>query len=481
MEAERPNRLLMESLLTLVCHDDKYGAIIVSMVASDLFEGDLRTLADKAYEYWKKYKRAPKKHTPDLVSDILSDSSDRRAQTFRNMIVALQETQPDLNPNFILDDIKTFLESQKIKMIVLETAEKIERDPKRYIAEIKETWRSALRNSESNEFTTGLKLTETDRVINYLESYGSEFVTGVKELNENYIVPTRGTTTLFIAPTNRGKTWWLIDLGKNAINLRKKVLHVSCELSEEEVAGRYYQSLFAASKRLMEEVTLTGLKLIKYRSGGAQLEDFQEVIVKPQFALLSMKSRKILKDKFERLGPRTTNLIIKRFPMRKLTMAKLDAYLDYLADIENFVPDMLILDYIGVTKTDPKNHRISLGHNYEELFGIAVERNLAVVTAHQASKEGEKSETIYATHGAEDWSLIGTSDVVITYSQTKHERSYGIARLLVDKARAEKAGMSILISQNYAMGQFCFESHPFDTTSNVVWERLIRGEQESDT
>ena len=59
---------------------------------------------------------------------------------------------------------------------------------------------------------------------------------------------------------------------------------------------------------------------------------------------------------------------------------------------------------------------------------------------------------------AEDLSKSACSDVVITYNQTDAEKQLGLARLYVAKARMEEDRFIILVSQNYALGQFCLGS-----------------------
>jgi hypothetical protein len=54
--------------------------------------------------------------------------------------------------------------------------------------------------------------------------------------------------------------------------------------------------------------------------------------------------------------------------------------------------------------------------------------------------------------------MVGTSDIIITYSQTAAEKNLGLARLFVDKARHERDKFGILITQSYRTGQFVLES-----------------------
>jgi hypothetical protein len=87
-----------------------------------------------------------------------------------------------------------------------------------------------------------------------------------------------------------------------------------------------------------------------------------------------------------------------------------------------------------------------------------VERNMAGVTAQQSSKAGVTSKYVAATDVAEDWSLIGTADRVLTYSRTAQEGKYGLARLYASKSRGDEDDFAILITQAYKVGQFVLDS-----------------------
>ena len=62
------------------------------------------------------------------------------------------------------------------------------------------------------------------------------------------------------------------------------------------------------------------------------------------------------------------------------------------------------------------------------------------------------------THIAEDWSLLGTVDTAVTYSQSQDERGLGVARVYVDAARNAPDKWTAQITQSYATGQFCIDS-----------------------
>lgn len=442
---------LQENLLTLLATDDVNGKVVAQLIDVALFEGDYRVVAERCVKYWRQMHEAPKAHLADLFDDELQESS-RRSSTFKRIIRAINELSTSLNSAYILSQIQRFTRLQRLKAGILKSAEQLNQRQDIAIEEVEGIWNELLRTREIN-FDVGMRLFEYDRVLTHFENSTKEFTTGIPQLDDNHIVPYRGSALLFIAATGRGKTWFCINLAKQALLLRKKVVHISLEMSEEQVTQRYYQSLFSVTKR-NAEVSIAVLK--KDRFG--KIKSIEREKVKPEFSFESPHVREELEYRVNYWGAKLSNVLIKRFTPRSLSVAGLAAYLDNLETVERFIPDLLIVDYLGIMKTDTRDYRLSLGRTFEELRGLAVDRHIALVTPHQASKAGATARVVNETHAAEDWSLNGTADQVITLSMTDAEKAFGLGRLFVSKARSEKDKFGILFTHNYDCGQFALDS-----------------------
>ena len=81
MAEQRITKSLQENIVTLIAHDDIHGKIIVNTLDPALFEGELRTIAERCVDFWRQNNCAPKQHTQDLVTDILDDPHNRKANT----------------------------------------------------------------------------------------------------------------------------------------------------------------------------------------------------------------------------------------------------------------------------------------------------------------------------------------------------------------------------------------------------------------
>lgn len=457
MPDEKLNVSLQENLITILCHNDKVGKVVANLAQPEMFTGEYRTVAERAIAYWRKHKKAPgAAHSADILADIIEDPNNRKAKTYRTLLRNMLQLADEVNTDYVVDQLRRRARATRMMDAILKGAETLSANPDSGLEDVEQLMSDILRTRDVG-FDRGIDLLDVDHIINYLEQHSSEFRTGIKPLDQRNIVPARSAVLLFLAPTGRGKTWFLCHVGKHALLQRKRVVHITLELDAEQTAQRYYQDLFSMSKH-DEDVPVTRLRI---KDGN--FEDVRTIKVRPEmsFDQHSDRVRKYLRREVKQFESRLRNLIIKQFPQRSLDMNGLRAYLDTL-EAEGFIPDMVILDYIGITKTDVKNPRSTLGRAFEDFRAICQERKIAGVTAHQVSKRGMEAEMVRSTHVAEDVSLIFTSDVSLTYSSTPAEEKLNLARLFVAKARSEQDKFGVLITQNYKLGQFVLQSHLLD-------------------
>ena len=456
MSDETLSSVLQENLLTLLCFDDKHAIIIRGLVEADLFEGYYQEVARTVYTFIDSQKEAPKEHLPDLFDRII-EGKDRKATTFKNILHQLHQTKDGINTDFVMCRLAEFVRIQQLKGAMVQAIDifqsgKVGEDE---MSRIESIFSQAMKR-RLEVFDPGVMLGDKQRALDFLnKDEGEVFRTGVKELDRCMLGPLRKGLHLFIGLPKKGKTWWCVNLGKNAFLEGKRVCHITLEMSEEKMARRYYQALFAMCRRRptseLEALYQTRFDLDEL----GRLIGFEREELKPKLSLDDPEVRRKLEQKIDHLGLRLNRIIIKGFPTSQLTVPALEAYLDGLELQRGFTPDLLIVDYPMLMKYNHQYQRLMIGQIIKELRGIGVERNLAVAIVSQSSKRGAESSKVMDKHIAEDWSQIATADVVLTYSQTEAEKRLGLARLFVADARDEEDQFTVLISQSYSTGQFC--------------------------
>jgi len=448
---------LAENLLALLAFNPEYGRLVVGYIEPHLFENEAyRTLATRMRDYWRQHDKPPgKAHVGDLVADILQSPRNPHAAAYRTAITGMAVlTDAGINTNYVMEQLETFMRLQSFKHAILQSAEMIESRQHLALPDVEQLFSKLLRGQHSTSPRL-CRAGDLDQLKSYLARRKEhEFPTGIPLLDSRGVAPARGKLMVLLGQSGAGKSWWLIDIGRRAFWARKRVLYVTLELSKDAYLSRFHQNLAAWAWR--EEAKTTSVTRLRLQDD--KLVGFRREPVSVEVSLQDP-------DIANKLDQRNANQIgflnrvaFEEFGMRSLTVAQLRAVLDRLELTDNFIPDLMTVDYIGVLKTSSDNHRIELGHAVEELRALAVEKNIAIVTAQQVNRQGQSVKELTRDHIAEDYSPINTADFVLILQRNPREKQYKLARIRVDKARDAPDGFNLIVSQNYDHGQFVLQS-----------------------
>lgn len=466
---ERLSGALQENILTLLCFDDENCKILRAALTPQLFESSVfREVAGHAIDFIDQYGETIKDHLPDHLESILEGDDARKAASYKRLVDNLFQSRDSVNSAYVIQQLHKFVRLQTFKSGLIRAVEYVE-DGKIDEAEVEMT---KAMNTQSVAFEAGLSLSNAEDVVAIFDNPEEEgFELGIAELDRLGIQPRRKEMLTFMAPRGRGKSWFITHAAKQALLNRWSCVIITLEMSEKRYAARMLQSFFAISRR-DAEVRVT--KLVHGRDG--ELNDLvQEVITRDTMKDEDMRGK--LQKRAKREFIRRRPFRIKEFPPGTLTLAQLRAYLDGLERFEGFTPDVLLIDYPDLMQLDVKNLRMEIGQTFMGIRAIGVERNCATIVVTQGNRESERATTVTGDMAAEDISKLAISDVFLTYSQTIAEKGLGLARILVDKARNEDSKMSVLITQAYAIGQFCLDS--VKLKANEYWS-FMKDREETD-
>ena len=435
---------LEEAVLALLCFSPENSPKIAIALTSDLFSTRTnKKIAETALTYIEKYGQPPGSQLEYLLESDMTRGEEGKLLT--RTVETLKKQSTEIQASFILEQLDNFLAIQKLSINVQDAAEALQSGDL-------DGAREALYRLDKGRRreSPGIWLTDPEGMYKRSDQLDEDFFTSSIQVMDDYdIRPERKTISFLIGPKGIGKTWWLTNVGKGGIQHHHDVLHITLEVSQEIMAQRYLQSIFALTKREAKEVQLTTFKEIE---GGI---DFVVKKVARESVITSKK-------KIQRLLPTLKSwgrLLIKEFPPGTLTLEQLHMYLDLLEKQDKFIPDEIIIDYPDLMYINPERLRIDTGAVYKNLRGLGVTRNAAVVAVSQGNRESETAKVVRGYHAAEDWSKLGTADNVYTISRTKEEKLIGLARIFAEKGRnAERDQFMVLIAQNYMIGQFCTDS-----------------------
>lgn len=455
---------LQESVLTAISFNNEQGHIIAGLVTPDLFDSTYSDIASRLIDYHKRFGVAPgSDHIDDVFDYVLSDPKNTRADAYRRLLLGMYEQSRNLNAVYVLSRVSEFVRRQTLKTAVLKAASRYQQGGDGLVEDVETILFDAIK-SKTVSLSPGTFLNDKANSLNFLNKADEFFHTGIKELDSKGIAPTRKQLFVLIAPKGGGKSWSLTHLCKQALLQRARVLHITLEMDTDLCLQRYYQSMFAVAKR---NEKFQQAYFDKNELG--QLINIRHEMLTPEFYLGDPEIRQTLGKMIDEWGIKFGNLLVKEFPTKSLTVSKLESYLDMLESIHRFTPDVVAVDYPDLMWTDPKNHRISIGRTFEDLRGIAVSRNLAMITPTQSNRTGAGAEKVIGTHVSEDFSKMMTADIVITRSQTEEEKALGTCRLFVEKARNDEDKFTVLLTQSYTTGQFVIDSARMTDT---YWARV---------
>lgn len=448
---------LAENLITLLCLDAANGKLIAGLIDANLFSNELHQLvARRVLDYWRQHRKPPGKiHTPDLLADILEDRRHPQARAVREMLQSMVLLfDSNINTTYVLDQLQSFVRLQQFKRAVMETAQQLDSRQQLAIEDIERMWGSILRTQHMT-FSPGSRLGDYQKVLEWMERRTVEFSTGVRTLDDAGVVPARGSVMLMLGAKGGGKSWFLCNIAKRAFRDGKKVLYGSLEMYEPLILQRLYQSLFAVPKNSRVKLArMSRLDLDRRERFAGIVEE----TIEPEWTLDSPIAADELASHLMPFGVKVDNLIVKHFPRGTLTMDQLRAYLDNLELTENFIPDLIALDYFGLVKTDPRAPTETLTGAFHDFCAILAERNIAGVTAQQLTRKGAAAMAAGSTHAAQSWAMVGAADDVLVQSASEAERVRGLCRLFVNHSRENEDHWTSLLCQHYPTGQYCIES-----------------------
>lgn len=466
--AEKDHQLtssLQEAVLAVLAFDEKFGALIAAQVTPENFDGLFHEVAGPVLNYRQKYGKAPGyAHLEDLFQRGKLDPSDRKAQALRRVLVNLAAVANSVNAEYVVSRTQDHVRDQKLKAALLEANERYLQGGDGAVSDVEGILHNALR-FRSATLDAGTFLNQVDKSSLFQEKQEAALAPlNIPELDRYQIGLHAKRMLLYIAPKNTGKSWFCIHCGRQALINQMRVVHVSCEMYEDEVLDRYYQNFFgiATFPDAYQRATLEFDEL-------ERLTGFKMKRSKPRLDFTDPNIRKILRGKVGHWGTRFSRLVIKAFPSGQLTLNGLRGYLDYLETTQKFIPNVLIVDYPDLMKFDRRDFRLSLGALFVDLRGLAAERNLALVTPTQSGRDSIGAARNKSSNVSEDISKVFTADTVLTYSQTEAEGRLNLGRITVDHARKAPKGSVILLAQSYATGQYVLQSAGM---SSAYWDKL---------
>jgi replicative DNA helicase len=399
---------IQRSILFLCKADIDYLTQILAMLKPEYFESDVHAKIFRVIrDYYYKYRALP--DDSQIIEDLKPLLTEKEfLGDYRQELTSINSTDVSANSTkeYLLDKVEKFAQKQAMVEALIGSVELVNSG---HYEKVRERVSAALQVGRSLELGSYYGEDFESRYQRLTSTKNCIGRTPFEKLNEQLDEGGfgRGEIAMVIAPTGVGKSIYLVNQAVESAKEGLNVAYISLEMSEDRIEQRI-DSCFT-------RIPITELKNrvsdIKYR--------------------LSLINNKLIETKGFPLG----KIKVKQFPTKCLSMSQLRAYLQQLKNYENFVPDVLIIDYLDLMSEGEKATYEAQQDTVEHLRGLAIQSRMLVWTATQTNREAHKVTIITEREVGDSYGKLRPCEFIFSINQTTAEKEEGKARLFIIKNR----------------------------------------------
>jgi len=450
-------------LVNLILNSD-YCAKVLPVLEKEYFKSRSAGFIIRwVREYYNSYSTAPKQHINDIYTDkvrSLENEEREQIEAVLNHISDIAETENN-NTQYLIDTAFTFCK-QKLLEIQIVAAQKHLSDGNFDLAEEALSKRFELREKITNAVAwndqnlineTVQYLAKNNEDDNVFFKFPGRLGTFIGPLERAWFVA-------FIAPSKRGKTIYMVESIITAIQRGLNVVFFSLEMPTKQIFARVLKNVVGNKPSIKGytvmspifdcELNQKGECAKTERTGfGSLLQggikvSFNEApdwnvctacrgtsefipcgweIPIEKEALNEVEYTKRVNAFMRLYGKRCRTIF---YPSKTATTVDITNDLDALEHNENFIADVVVIDYADLIKPQRNaEKRHTLDDVWEELRSIEQSRNLLLITASQTNRGAVDAKYIKDSSIAEDYSKIAKLDLGIGLCQTDEMKKNG--------------------------------------------------------
>lgn len=373
-----------QKILSNLIHNEEYVRKVAPFIVPTYFAERLeKIVVQEALAFFSKYNKIP---TPDIIKIELGnrrDISDKDLAESQKLVDTLHADKTSID--WLLQKTEKFCKDRAVYNAIVESISIIDGKNDKVSAEgIPKILQDALAVSfdqhvghdyiidANSRFDFYHK--QEDKVAFDLDLMNKITAGGMSKKSLNIV----------LAGTGAGKSLFMCHVAAATLMQGKNVLYITMEMAEERIAERIDANLF--------NLSMAELKVI---------------------------DRQIFENRVKKISEKTHGkLIIKEYPTASAHSGHFRALIEELKAKREFVPDLLIIDYLNICSSA----RLKMGasvNSYlyiksiaEELRGLAVEYNVPILSATQVTRGGFNSSDVELTDTSESFGLPATADLM---------------------------------------------------------------------
>jgi replicative DNA helicase len=371
-------------LANLILNEDYYRKVYPYLKSIYFEDNNLRKVFDTFAEYVEKYKEQP---SLEALKISLDKRKDFNEESYRAVIAEVNTFVRDENTDtkFLIDETEKFCQDRDLYNSIRQSINILE--------------------GSGGGLDKGSipKLLSDSLGISFDTSVGHDFLEDFESRYEFYHrreerLPfdidilnkiTKGglprkSMTVLLATTGGGKSLIKCHMAATHLMFGKNVLYITMEMAEEEIGRRIDANIMDVT---IDEVSIT--------------------------------PRDVFQKRMDRYKSKTKGkLVVKEYPTGSAHVGHFRHLLNELRMKKNFQPDIIFVDYLNICSSS-RVRGSAAANSYtlvksiaEEVRGLAMEFNCAVVTSSQFNRDGYGNSDVDLTNTSESMGITHTADAI---------------------------------------------------------------------
>lgn len=390
--------MIEKTILSNLIYNDDYCRKVFPYIKEEYFDDNsLRKIFSTYSEYVNEYKEPP---SIEALKISIDKRKDLNESSYKEVVTLIDELKvdKDTNPQFLVDETEKFCQDKDLynsirKAILILDGQDKEND-KGAIPKI-------LSDSLGISFDTHIGhdfLEDFESRHEYYHRKEERLPFDLEIMNKitKGGLP-RKSMTVLLATTGGGKSLVKCHMAATSLMFGKNVLYITMELAEEEVARRIDANIM--------DITLDEVKQVP----------------------LDVFEKRMSRYKSKTPG----KLIIKEYPTGSAHSGHFRHLLNELRMKKNFVPDIVFVDYLNICASS-RVKGAAAANSYtlvksiaEEVRGLAMEFDIAIVTSSQFNRSGYDNSDVDLTNTSESMGITHTADAIFGLITTEDLESLG--------------------------------------------------------
>lgn len=390
--------MIEKTILSNLIYNEDYCRKVFPYVKEEYFDDNsLRKIFSTYAEYVNEYKEPP---SIEALKISIDKRKDLNESSYKEIVGLIDELNidKDTNHQFLVDETEKFCQDKDLynsirKAILILDGQDKEND-KGAIPKI-------LSDSLGISFDTHIGhdfLEDFESRHEYYHRKEERLPFDIDLLNKvtKGGIP-RKSMTVLLATTGGGKSLVKCHMAATSLMFGKNVLYITMELAEEEVARRIDANIMDITLDEVKEVPLD-----------------------------------IFEKRMSRYKSKTPGkLIIKEYPTGSAHAGHFRHLLNELRMKKNFVPDVVFVDYLNICSSS-RVKGAAAANSYtlvksiaEEIRGLAMEFDIAIVTSSQFNRSGYDNSDVDLTNTSESMGITHTADAIFGLITSEDLESLG--------------------------------------------------------